>query len=298
MVIEKFTRDLLSLFVSILAQDILAGCEMYLIKIMARIKPVFVTTWVIASLISSTAPSLAQLDEPSNPNSDSIQQIRFILPPDRGTPPETGGTGTRGDCLSKPEKPPLTRLAGKKNFELTVSERPTFWAYVPYTLEEAPSGKFSLQDGEDNVYSTQFQLPATPGIVSIRLPSTAKPLEVGKTYRWYFDINCPTSDSANKVTPASMTGVVQRILPSVELEQELKAAKTPLERIAAYAKHSIWHETLTDLAQLRLNEPQNSLVERLWVELLSDKTIDKIIGLKNIAPEPIAGSVITSSPPE
>jgi hypothetical protein len=297
MVIEKSTRDLLSLFVSILAQDILAGCEMYLIKIMARIKPVFVTTWVIASLISSTAPSLAQLDEPSNPNSDSIQ-IRFILAnpplPDKGTPQTNRGTGTRGDCLSKPEKPPLTHLAGEKNFELTVSERPTFWAYVPYTPEEAPSGEFFLQDGEDNVYRTQFQLPATPGIVSISLPSTAKPLEVGKTYRWYFDINCPTSDSANKITPASMTGVVQRISPSVELEQELKAAKTPLKRIAAYAKHSIWHETLTELVQLRLNEPQNSLVERLWVELLSDETI----GFKNIAPEPIAGSVITSSPPE
>ncbi|HAG83968.1 MAG TPA: hypothetical protein DCL61_23165 [Cyanobacteria bacterium UBA12227] len=271
---------------------------MYYIKTMTRNQLVITTISVIASLITYPLPSQAQVsDQPNNSRSESIP-IRFILAnpplPDNGTPETKRGTGTRGDCLSKTEQPPLTYLGGENNFELTVSERPTVWVYVPYTSKEAPSGEFSLQDGEEDVYRTQFQLPATPGIVSITLPATKKPLEVGKTYRWYFDINCPASNSISQPTPASITGVIQRISPSIELENELKTAKTPLEEIAAYAKHSIWHETVTELAQLRLNEPENSVINDIWVQLLSDPTI----GLNPIAQEPIVGGVITSSPQE
>ncbi len=264
---------------------------------MTPTKPIIAAILIVASLISFPLPSVAQLDEPNNPNSDAIQ-IRFVLAnpplPNNGTPKTTLGTGTRGDCLYKAENPPLTHLAGDKNFESTVSEYPTFWVYVPYTSEEAPSGEFSLQDGEEDVYRTSFQLPGKPGIVGISLPANAKPLEVGKTYRWYFEINCPSSNSTNQKTPASVTGIVKRVSPSIELAEELKNAKTPLERIAAYTKHSIWYETLTELAQLRLKEPENPAIKKLWVDLLTDDNI----GLNSIAPQPIAGNVITNSPPK
>lgn len=258
-------------------------------------KPIITAILIVASLMSYPRLSLAQLNQSSN--SDSID-IRFVLAnpplPNNGTPKTTLGTGTRGDCLYKEGNPPLTHLGGEKNFELTVSEYPTFWVYVPYTSQEAPSGEFSLQDGEDDVYRTRFQLPAKPGIVSISLPATAKPLEVGKTYRWYFEINCPASNSINQKTPASVSGIVKRVSPSTQLTEELKNAKTPVQRITAYAKYSIWYDTLTELAQLRLNEPKNPAIEKLWIEILTDEHI----GLNNIAPQPISGSVITSSPPK
>ena len=212
-------------------------------------------------------------------------------PPDRGTTPTDEGTGSRGDCLYKQELPPLTRLAGGKNLKLTVKEHPTVWVYVPYTPEEAPSGEFVLQDGENEVYRTRFQLLATPGVVSISLPPTTKPLEVGKEYRWYFEINCPHPESSSE-QPASVTGVVQRVPLSSELDSELKAAKTPLERIGSYAKHQIWYDALSELALLRLEETQNPTLKSVWVELLSDKNFD----LQRVAQEPIAGSVMLFEP--
>lgn len=258
---------------------------------MTRSTPIIATILVFASLISHPLAT-AQSNQPSNP-SPNLSQIRFILAnppiPDRGTPQTNRGTGTRGDCLYKPENPPLTILGGGQNLNLTISEHPTFWVYIPYTLKEAPSGEFSLQDGEDDVYRTRFQLPPTPGIVSITLPATEKPLQVGKSYRWYFEVNCPTFNSQSKPTPASVTGVVERVSSPVELQEELKTAKTPLERIAAYAKHSIWYEMLTELAQLHLNEPQNSAIKDIWVGILSDENIS----LKDIAQQPIAGAVST-----
>ena len=258
---------------------------------------VFFTTCLLVSAMIYLRPTLAQRQQSTNNRSEQIR-IRFVQanpnPPDRGTPPTNQGTGSRGNCLYKQNHPPITGLVGANNLELTTNEHPTFWVYIPYTPQEAPSGEFSLQDGEEDVYRIRFQLPATPGIVSIKLPSTQKALEVGKTYRWYLEINCPRSESAVRVTPASVTGLVRRVSPSRNLENALNSAQTPVERIAAYAQHSIWYDTLTELAQLRLNQPQNSEIEQIWVELLSEQKI----GLRGVARESISGNVITNSPQE
>ena len=263
-----------------------------------QLKSIFVLTWGLVSLSGCPILLLAQSDELA---SNSSEEIQIPLPkvntdpPDRGTPPASEGTGSRGACLYKRDMPPLTRLGGSNHLNLTVNEYPSFWVYVPYTAQEAPDGEFSLQDGDDEVYRIRFQLPETPGIVSITQPSTAPPLEVGKKYRWYFKINCPLSASSNhSPTPASLTGLVQRIASSSVLDNELKVASTPLERIATYARHGIWYETLTGLAQLRLNEPQNSSHKKTWIELLSNENV----GLEKIAQEPIVGRVKANSLPE
>jgi hypothetical protein len=254
------------------------------------LNPIFPITWILVSLIGYPEFLLAQPHESSDRSSEPIP-IHFMQanqdPPDRGTPPASEGTGSRGDCLYKQQRPPLTGLVGSKHLQLTIKTHPTFWVYVPYTLNEATSGEFSLQDGDNDVYRTRFQLPKTPGVVSITLPIATKPLEVGKVYRWYFDINCPHAISSSEVTPASVTGLVKRVTLSENLERELKAAKTPLERIAIYAKYGIWYETLTELAQMRLHEPNNPTVKNAWVDLLGQSTV----GLGRFSQEAIAGSV-------
>jgi hypothetical protein len=268
--------------------------DFFMQKTPVQLKSVLAASWAIVCLSNLLSPSLVQA-QPSNNNSGESIKIRFVLanpePPDRGTPHSNRGTGSRGNCLYKQNKPPLTSLVGSNNLELTVSERPTFWVYVPYTQQEAPSGEFSLQDGENDVYRTRFQLPATPGIVSISLPANQKPLEVGKTYRWYFEMNCPRTEAGDQVTAASVTGLVRRVSPSAALNNALNSAKNPLQRIAAYAQHSIWYDTLTELARLRSNPAQNPGIEGIWAEVLSDRNI----GLENIAKESLAGNITTSS---
>jgi len=250
---------------------------------------------IIVSLMTTLAPVTAQV-KPSNTISDpiSIPSLLPNLPDDTGggTPQTDNGTGTRGDCEYQEGDLLLTRMAGSKNFQLTVSEHPTILVYVPYTSDKVSSGEFSIQQGENDIYRTTFKLPATPGIVSVTVPKTETPLEIDKTYRWYFEINCPSArqsqQSTTRLTPASLTGFVRRVSQPPELEAELNQATNPLERVAAYARHDMWYDLLTELAQLRLKYPENATLESIWLDLLGDERI----GLTEIKQEPIIGSVI------
>jgi Domain of Unknown Function (DUF928) len=229
--------------------------------------------------------------------SAELGAIQFTLsntqnPPKRGTARGTVGTGSRGNCRSTAK--PLTLLAGSDGLEQTVSAYPTFWFYVPYSPDETTSGEFSLQEGEADLYRTAFRLPTSPGIVSITLPRSVAPLQIGKEYRWYVDINCPSVKPSRNLTPASVTGMVKRVAISERLAQTLSTAKTPWQRTTSYASHGLWFDTLTELAQLRLHQPQDQAVKQAWVQLLSDRAE----WLKPVAEEAIVGSVITSSPPK
>ncbi|HEY9727019.1 MAG TPA: DUF928 domain-containing protein [Chroococcales cyanobacterium] len=265
----------------------------YTKRFLSQLKPLFTISVATVSLMSLSTPLLAQPNRLGINNSNKIQ-IHFVPAakptlPDNGTPSTNHGTGSRGGCPYKKELPPMTNLTGSENLELTLNAHPTFWVYVPYTQKEAVSGDFSLQDGDNEVYSAHFQPPITPGIVSISLPPTLKPLEVGKTYNWYFNINC--SPPKFSEPPDSVGGQVQRLARSGEFESEFKTAKTPIERITIYAKHHVWYDTLTELAQLCLKEPQNSTLKQAWSELLSDRNV----GLAQVAQEPIVGTVTASS---
>ncbi|MBD2197673.1 MULTISPECIES: DUF928 domain-containing protein [Calothrix] len=259
-----------------------------------RLKPLLLVSLGIYSLFVYPKPVLAESNNSHIKNSQQQQkQVVFIPPPppDRGTPPASEGTGSRGDCLYQSNKPPLTALVGTYNLQLTVDEKPKLWVYIPYTNKEAPEAEFSLQDGENEVYRTRFQLAQKSGIFRINLPSHTSPLEVNKQYRWYVDINCSSAgESQQSSNPASLTGIVKRVEPSSALTRDLNSANTPIERIKIYAKHSIWLNTLTEIANLRFNEPENISIKQIWVDLLSQQQV----GLEKIAQEPIAGDIFLS----
>ncbi|MBD2340316.1 DUF928 domain-containing protein [Calothrix sp. FACHB-156] len=205
-------------------------------------------------------------------------------PPKRGTPPGKEGTGSRGECNYQQNKPPLTHIVGGNQSYLSVKDYPTIWVYLPYSAQEVTHAEFSLQDGDTEVYRTRLNLPSKSGIMGITLPSSIPALKVDKKYRWYVDINCTSPISPNNsLTTASITGVVQKKLISVELDRDLKTARTPLDKIFVYAKHDIWYEAITELAQLRLHEPNNSNFKKVWIDFLNTKKFS----LGNIAQEPI-----------
>lgn len=214
------------------------------------------------------------------------RRIRFrpnVPPPDRGTPRAPYGTGSRGDCLQTSELPPLAPFSGNVGMDITVSEHPSFWVYVPYAHSDVSGATFSLQSGDTEVYQQTVTLLNTPGVVEIVTPTTLPPLEVGDAYRWYFEMTCPQADSAEEPTPVTVTGLVQRVTPSAELVNELAIAQSPLEKVAAYANHQIWYETLSALAKLRQDNPEDQSLVEAWEDLLSDPDI----GLENWAQMPI-----------
>lgn len=259
---------------------------------MIILKQIILRAIALTCVISSTAYNVSVLAQSniSNGSYSDPRSIRFILnkvdPPNNGTPKTEGGTGSRGNnCALADKKPSLTRLAGNSQLSLTTKSYPTFWVYVPYTSKDSPSAEFSLHDDENEVYRTKFQLAATPGIVGVVIPKEVPSLQIGKTYRWYFDINCPVVNNKDVSTPPSVTGIIQRVAVSEKLAQALKSANSPLEEIAAYAQEGVWYDTLTQLALLRLSSPQNKDFQVAWLQLLTDSTI----GLKEIAEAELVG---------
>ena len=249
------------------------------------------TGFVLICLISWGMVANPQRVRAESPSADSeARRIRFrpnAPPPDRGTPHAPHGTGSRGDCITHPEMPPLTELVGNRGLDLTVSEHPSFWVYAPYTQAEVASAQFSLQIGDVEIYQTDIQLPVTPGIIELSLPTTIPPLEVGTAYRWYFEITCPQTDPSDQASLVTVTGMVQRVAPSAALASELAIAQSPLEKISAYTENQIWYETLTELAYLRRSNPENQELKAIWQDLLSDPNV----GLGRLAEAPILGEV-------
>lgn len=153
---------------------------------------------------------------------------------------------------------------------LTTVEHPTFWFYVPYS--RTLSAEFVLQDeAEQPVYQTPVSLSGTPGVVSVYLPSTAPPLEIGKRYHWYFNVNCQEQQP-----PVFVDGWIKREELNAALKSQLEKA-TPKQRVALYAANGIWYEALTASAELSRIDPKHTD----WAVML------QAIGLDDIAPEPI-----------
>nr|WP_275994436.1 DUF928 domain-containing protein [Argonema antarcticum] len=176
-------------------------------------------------------------------------------PPSRGKPGDTTDAGSRGSC-------DLLAIVPVHRYGLTAEEYPTFWFYLKSQPSFSRSAKLELQDEQQNiVYTTTFELTQNQGIIHFRLPQTARPLEIGKEYRWilsYGDMNDEMYTS----------GVIKRIALEPEIESQLKQANSR-ERLHLLAKKHLWYDTLTELNQLRRANPQDTEVDVAWTTLLN-----------------------------
>lgn len=151
---------------------------------------------------------------------------------------------------------------------LTISERPTFWFYVPYVASSKTSqrrehiAQFVLLDEVDHPVWHELILPELfyrPRLIEYSLPYS---LETGKVYKWYFSVICDAEKlSRNPV----VSGWVQRIEPTDELITKLE--ETPgFEQYLVYAKNGIWFETINSLVNIRRQFPNIKRDE--WAILL------------------------------
>ncbi|MEB3215865.1 MAG: DUF928 domain-containing protein [Nostocales cyanobacterium 94392] len=219
------------------------------------------------------------------------QQVKFSLPaPPPGKPVggRTRGGGRRGPC---PEvQTNLTALIPftqktlnlgqtvyvKENvWGLTNSLRPTFYFYVPFSNEYSFPTEFLLQDEESKqlVYQSVVKLPSQPGIISVTLPETVKPLQENRNYRLFFNIYCETQ---KPIPSLRVEGVVRRVNLSDEVTKKINQA-TPIKQVELYAAAGMWFDALNTLAKLRQHQPQNQQLVENWQSLLES------IGLKDVA---------------
>lgn len=217
-------------------------------------------------------------------------QLRLADPPlpPSGTPVgRRRGAAGRGNCTINL---PLTALVPQMEKSVgalkatyvwgtTIASHPTFWFYLPDSNSSLQSVEFVLQDEQNNdIYRTPVSLPQKPGVVSVQLPSTLKPLNINQSYHWFLKTTVATSCDRQQpvITRDDVEGWVQRVSPTPTLTSQLKTA-LPDQQIALYAQNGLWYDALTALAQLRQMNPQDKTLRGDWQELLHS------VGLSEIA---------------
>lgn len=253
-------------------------------------------------------PSPASSEFPTNDPPDGRiggGGSHFVLPAPPAGPPPRGrirGGAQRGTCKTTgtdltalvpfTQDPPSSsdRLSNFYVWGYTTQAQPTLWFYSPYfshtQAQDSPSVMwFELQNETDGTSSrTLLKLPSQPGIISVPLPANVT-LEVGKRYHWFLKVNC----SGGNAPPIYVEGVLQRVIPSAQLSQQLNAAQSPLDKAAIYAQNGIWHDALTLLGTLQQQDSQAIAARTEWIKLL------QAIGLADVANQPIVPANTSSN---
>lgn len=248
----------------------------------------------VVTLISNPLPVSAQLVESASSLYSARIHLAQLKFPDNGAPTGRRKGGTSRDGCITPNTPLTALVPGEetsvqvgtsfnyrsKSFlASTVAEHPTFWFYVPDLPVSLSSSEFVLQDeSEQDVYRTILTLPQKPGVISISLPkSPLYSLEINQKYHWYLKVNC---DQVQKTGGYFyVDGWVQRVALTPTLERQLNTAKS--RQYVVYAAHNIWYDALTNLAELRRTDSQNTVLAQDWTNLL------KAVGLQDLGQEPI-----------
>jgi Domain of Unknown Function (DUF928) len=200
----------------------------------------------------------------------------FTPPTDNAAPQQsTGGasrTNLQGDYIGAGRAVSMMAIAPQSFYGTTLSDRPTFMAYVP--ASNAHEVVFSLKDADDNMhYQMRLPISGESGMMAIQLPANAPPLEVGKNYHWYVAILVDGSMSPS--TPF-VDAWVQRIEASPQLQQALTQG-TDLQDAEALATQGVWYDSVALLAHLRSSDPTSKAVASNWAELLNSVDLAEVV---------------------
>ncbi|MFQ4167689.1 DUF928 domain-containing protein [Scytonema millei] len=210
-------------------------------------------------------------------------------PPDRGAPGNRGEGASRGECISS--NLPLTALVpsyeqslslqkGETStmtqvWGLTSVEQPSFWFYLPYNQSLIQAIEFVLQtDNNKTIYRTNISIPPKSAIIGVSLKETPASLEIDKRYRWFLKVR--VACNSQQTTLDYVEGWVQRVNLKTALSDRLKQA-TPQQQAVIYAQEGIWYDALTSLAELRLANPQDSVLAEDWKNLLATIGLEKVV---------------------
>ncbi|TBR61843.1 hypothetical protein B4U84_14050 [Westiellopsis prolifica IICB1] len=230
------------------------------------------------------SPVQAQQSQKKPTLVEKIKRFFFGTRPGGVATNRNQGGAVRGNCpnLGQSKAQPIIALVpaseqGIPYVEQTITERPTFWFYVPYLPVAQVNVEFVLLDNEgQEVYSQIFPLNKQKlGIIGLQLPSTISPLKQNNKYRWAFSAIC---NPQNRAADAIVNGRLERISVSPTLSNQLKTASAQ-ERISIYTDQRLWYETLTNLAELQRRNPQDAEIKSAWANVL------QLMGLPKDAPQ-------------
>ncbi len=237
------------------------------------------TTFALLSSLILVSEAIAQ---PQSQYSLPQLQVNVTYPPtddQRGSPPETKGSGSRGGCQNplseaKQDSLPVTALMPSNSRVTTVKPHPTIYLYVPQTSSQ--QAEFVLYDWTNRVrkplYQAQFSISNASGIMKVNLPESVA-LQPGSTYVWQFHIICDPNDrSRDQYTEGALERINLTPQQQAKIEQ---VQQQPLVQAQLYANAGVWSETLEIVEQLRESSPNS------WEQLLQS------VGLSELAQQPI-----------
>ncbi len=183
---------------------------------------------------------------------------------------------SRGETCVPAKQMPVA-LVPQTELQLTASNHPTFFFFVPQNSAQAL--EFVLEDdsSQEPLYKTTWKnTNSKPGVIRVNVPAN-KNLPVGKDYNWKFSVVC---DQQVRDKDLSVGGIVKHMQPDQNLTRQLQ--KLPSRQQAAlYAASGFWQDTITIMADLRQQHPTDTVIKTDWEDLL------KSVDLKAFAQEPL-----------
>lgn len=203
--------------------------------------------------------------------------------PQRGTPEgssKAGGTRTQPqlDRICSPNHQAIAYLLDNEIRDYTLATHPTFWFYIPQHNEQFTSAEFMVTESqtEKTIYRTKVELNQPEGIIGITLPQEEQyTLEPNQDYSWNLQINCRQQE---KLSNMVLTGWVRRLPMTSSLENSLAASS---KKYQVYMQNNIFYDALTNLIQLRQQNPTDREIEQDWIEFLGD------LGKQNLSQKPL-----------
>jgi hypothetical protein len=186
-----------------------------------------------------------------NVNSYIAARPRGPEPDPLGKPVRRGFGGTRS------LKSLFALTPSDKDVQLTTAEHPTFFFFIPESAKIREL-KFVLHEGDTKTTKPLYETPVgKKGIVSVSIPGDQPPLKIGKEYTWTFSISYPDEpDFADE----RVKGNIQRV------EDETIADINEI----------VWENSLSILANLRRQNPNDPDVQQSWMDLLKSVKLDAV----------------------
>lgn len=254
-------------------------------KLMRQRSRLYRTLLVVALTTLSTGIGLPPfLPIPPAQAQNLIERIQSLFTRKRDQGAASGrarGGSVRGVC---PQIANLTLVpfSPQSNLGLTTEAHPTFLFYLPFgRTDKVTQAELLLLDKDEILGDpVRFELPETPGIVTVQLPAGSAPLELGKQYRWFFSIICKEDEPS--INPF-VSGWVQRVEPTPDLVKQLQAL-SPTDQYIAYVNGGIWYSAIDQLAQHRTVHPND------WESLLA------LFNLTRLRSAPVTSLRLLESP--
>jgi Domain of Unknown Function (DUF928) len=161
----------------------------------------------------------------------------------------------------------LTEIAGG----YAMSERPSFWFYVPYTGD---GGVVFVLRGISNGNSYEYtndvlRLPKKPGFVEVKLPADRPGLSPNQQYQ--FSLTIYPDGNMKKSPIASVSSLVER------REYKGRLPSTEAERYEVYKSQDLWFDQLASIMSLRKENSASKKYQIEWDTMLNEIGLDPLI---------------------